>query len=1301
MDRWSEPRRHAARDLLVIALIVLALVWIGSTGPFDRISRWLGARLPGDRDEILFGAILTALGLAAFAFQRARETRREAAGRDAAEARFREVVERIPAVTYTWDPTKPAGSVAPPYISPQVESILGFTPDEWRDDPQLWIRQIHPDDRKEVLEASDRSDRTGEPYAVEYRHMKKDGTVVWIREEALVVERGPDGKPTLVQGVMYDVTDRKRVEASLAEAEARYRNLVEQVPAVTYVWDGASKSGSDPATYLSPQVEHLLGFERAAFEDPELWNRLLHPADRERVLAEWDASVGAGAAFRAEYRMRTFEDRIIWVHDEAVPVGQSDRGFPVYQGVVFDITDRKEAEAELVRAQERYQTLVEQLPVVVYQDAVDEVSTALYISPQYERMFGYPVEERLAQPTFWIDRLHPEDRDRVIEESNISNATGEPFVTEYRFLARNGRYVWVRDEAVLLRDEVGRPLLWQGVLMDVSERREAEATLARRDGVLEAISFAAGRFLKTESWEDVIDEVLARVGSAVGASRAYVFENGSGARGLTMTERFEWVAPGVTPTIDQPGNRDYPYADGYAAWEAELPAGRPVTLSISDAKGPQNEDLRSEDIRSCAGVPVIVGDDWWGFLGFDDCATERTWSTTELDLLSTAADTLGAAIARRHAEVRLAETERRYRTLIETMPAITYIQGAEPNAPITYMSPQVESILGYAPAEFEPSFGGWVAMIHPDDRERVLPVDRSSGETGDPFVAEYRLRAQDGRWVWVRDQAILVHEEESGASFWQGVLFDITERKQAEEDVHEAERRYRSLVENLPAVTYVDAVDERSTTVYVSPQLQELFGYAPEDWVADPDVWVGALHPEDRDRVLELARRHNRTGEPFEVEYRMRTASGEWRWVGDHAVTLTAANGEIVFSQGVMFDVTERRRAEEQLRETESRYRALVEHIPAVLYVDPADEQAPTIYVSPQVEQLLGITRDRYLSDAHIWRTLIHPDDDRRVVEAYREALHGRTGWSIEYRVVRPDDGRIVWLRDESTFLPGAGGGRPLIQGVLFDVTERKLAEEALHASERREREAAERLRSLDEMKNTFLAAVSHELRSPLTAILGLSVTLEQTELDREDQSDLLRRLAGNARKLDRLLKDLLDIDRLNRGIVTPKYRPTDVAALVRRTVENFDALDERTISVEADPIVLPIDPAKVERIVENLLANSLRHTAPGTPVWVQVRPRGGGVLIAVEDEGVGVPSELQAAIFEPFRQGPTASPHSPGTGIGLSLVAMFAELHGGRAWVEDREGGGASFRVFLPGTPISAAASAPEPQRLDHVDAG
>jgi signal transduction histidine kinase len=268
---------------------------------------------------------------------------------------------------------------------------------------------------------------------------------------------------------------------------------------------------------------------------------------------------------------------------------------------------------------------------------------------------------------------------------------------------------------------------------------------------------------------------------------------------------------------------------------------------------------------------------------------------------------------------------------------------------------------------------------------------------------------------------------------------------------------------------------------------------------------------------------------------------------------------------------------------------------------------------------------------------------------------------------------------------------RPLVQGgelagrvwSFRDVTERELADRALRQALEGEREASRQLRVVDEMKTTFLNAVSHELRAPLTAIMGTALTLEEAgeALSEEDASHLVSRLASNARKLDRLLSDLLDLDRLSRGIVEPKRRPTDVGSLVRHLIEGSEYLAGRAIEVEASPVIASIDPAQVERIVENLMANTDRYTTRHTPVWISVRPEASGVLIEVADAGPGVPAELREAIFEPHRQGyPESSDHPIGFGIGLSLVARFAELHGGRAWLEEREGGGSSFRVYLPG---------------------
>jgi PAS domain S-box-containing protein len=497
-----------------------------------------------------------------------------------------------------------------------------------------------------------------------------------------------------------------------------------------------------------------------------------------------------------------------------------------------------------------------------------------------------------------------------------------------------------------------------------------------------------------------------------------------------------------------------------------------------------------------------------------------------------------------------------------------------------------------------------------------------------------------------------------------------------------AEIRFRTLVENMPAVTYTWDPREPADTApppYVSPQVEPILGFTVKQWEADPRLWIDRIHPEDRQRVVEASDRADGRSEPSIIEYRHLKPDGSMIWVRQEATVVERdAAGTPSLVRGLMYDVTERKAAEDRLREAEARYRAIVEHVPAAIYVDRPDDTMRSVYVSPQIQEIMGVSSQRFIDEPHLWLDLMTPEYREEMHRSYLEAIQAGRSWRGEYRIVTPD-GREVWVHDETTFVTDDDGAPLFLQGVLFDVTERKLAEQALRDSERREREAAEGLRTLDEMKNTFLAAVSHELRSPLTSILGLALTLEQQPLSAADRRDLTSRVAQNARKLDRLLKDLLDIDRLSRGNVTPQLRPTDVGALARGTVDSLE-LGERRVTVEADSVWIAVDGPKVERIVENLVMNAVRHTRPDVTIFVRVWPGGGGAFLAVEDDGPGVPPELHSVIFEPFRQGPTASPHAPGTGIGLSLVAMFTELHGGRAWVEEREGGGASFRVFLPG---------------------
>ncbi len=310
---------------------------------------------------------------------------------------------------------------------------------------------------------------------------------------------------------------------------------------------------------------------------------------------------------------------------------------------------------------------------------------------------------------------------------------------------------------------------------------------------------------------------------------------------------------------------------------------------------------------------------------------------------------------------------------------------------------------------------------------------------------------------------------------------------------------------------------------------------------------------------------------------------------------------------------------------------------------------------------------------------ITHPDDIEMSLDLMRKLRAGELDrYHLEKRYIR-GDGHAVWADISVSMIRNSAGAPLCFFSQIQDVSDRKRIEHALRESEERAREAAEGMRRVDETKDTLLHAASHDLRNPLTSILGSARTLEEhgDMLPPDDREALIGIISRNARRMNRLVNDLLSFERLGRGKLEPKREPIDIGALVWSTIEEADFLKGHPVHVTAERVVVSVDAMQIEEILDNLLVNAVRYAGKDTPIWVRVSPQDGGAVLSVEDAGPGVPPEMRDAIFEPFRQG--AVPNGAGVGIGLSLVAGFAKLHGGRAWVEDRPGGGASFKVFLP----------------------
>lgn len=327
------------------------------------------------------------------------------------------------------------------------------------------------------------------------------------------------------------------------------------------------------------------------------------------------------------------------------------------------------------------------------------------------------------------------------------------------------------------------------------------------------------------------------------------------------------------------------------------------------------------------------------------------------------------------------------------------------------------------------------------------------------------------------------------------------------------------------------------------------------------------------------------------------------------------------------------------------------------------DVRADRVTWSSELFRIFGVdpatelTYERYLEH-------VHPADRAQVRAVIGEAFERGPEFAFTHRIARVD-GTERTVQSRGRVVRDAAGAPLRMAGTAQDVTERHL---------------------LEQVRENILIAVSHELRTPLTAILGFALTLRDrgSEMTPALRVQMVEHVVEQAERLQRLLADLLDADRLRRGTVAASFEELDVGELVERTARSRPTGDH-PLELDVRPVVARVDAAKVERIVENLVGNAVKHTPPGTPIAVRVARNGSGVLIAVEDEGPGIPDDARESVFRLFVRGTGGHAEAPGTGIGLALVEQFTRLHGGEAWVEPREAGGSSFRVLLPLRPPGA----------------
>jgi adenylate cyclase len=655
----------------------------------------------------------------------------------------------------------------------------------------------------------------------------------------------------------------------------------------------------------------------------------------------------------------------------------------------------KEMEAA---AQERLARLLSSSPAVIYSFKATGDFAPTFVSNNIVGVFGYSPAEYLDDPSFWRDRVHPEDVARVEDAISRSFQNGVHAV-EYRFRRKDGSYCWVNDEQHFIRGVDGEPLEIVGSWSDITARKAAEeakvAAHARLSQLLAsspAVIYsyrAAGDFAPTFVSQNIKDWL--------GYEPQEYLEN----------PEFWWRC--VHP-------------DDRAAVEASsVHLYKKARLTI------EYRFLRKD------GIYCWVVDEQRLIRGQDGQPAEVVGSWSDIS-------------ERKRAEEAAASARDRVERLVASSPAVIYSFKAIGDYAPTFISRNVKDLLGYEREEYLESPDFWSGRVHPDDSPRILNEYARLLEEG-RLSTEYRFRKKDGSYCWISDEQQLLRDEAGDPSEVVGSWNDITARKQIGEALVAAQDRIGHLLSSAPAVIYsYKAIGDFAPT-FVSRNIRDRLGHEPQDYLENADFWRRCVHPDDLAAVEAEAAQLFKKGR-HTVEYRFLRKDGTYCWVNDEQRLVRDEGGQPLEVVGSWSDITERKQAEEAIAAAQKRIEHLLASSPAVIYSFKATGDYGPTFISQNVKDLLGYDREEYLNSPDFWQSRIHPQDGPRILRAYSR-LFEEERLSNEYRF-RKKDGSYCWVSDELQVLRNAAGDPTEVVGAWSDVTARKQLSEALVAVQER-----------------------------------------------------------------------------------------------------------------------------------------------------------------------------------------------------------------------------------------------------------
>lgn len=1122
------------------------------------------------------------------------------------------------------------------YVSNAAERMLGYPAKSWTTEPNFWASHIHPDDRDVTVRYCIEATKAMRDHDFEYRFMKSNGSVVWLRDIVTVVSQ--DGKAVSLKGVMVDITEQKNIARGLRNAEEHFRSAVNALGEGIILQDE-----NGVIAFCNPRAEEILGLSAAQM------------AGLTSFEPRWESVRADGSPFPREefpavHTLRTGEPKqnvvmgvhhangsLIWLLVNSQPIRYAS--IEKVSGVVVSFTDitlQRVQEEQLHHITEQLRLAIEGSGVGLWDWYVQTGKTIF--NERWAEILGYSLTE-LAPTSIdtWVQNCHPDDikHSNKLLQAHFRKET-DYYECETRMRHKSGEWIWVLGRGKVAEwNNDSAPHRMTGTHSDITERKKAEIALRQSEERFRIIIETEPECVK------VVDK------------NGFLLEMNAAGLAMLEAQTLQEVQQSSLSSFILPEHRP-----AFGALHARVIGGKSGVLEfeIQGKKGTRRwlethaAPMRDTDTGNITKLLGVTRD-----------ITERKKAEEELRASETNLRAIFDASVQIHC---LLDHDLRLMTVnkIATDAARQILQR--------------ELLLGDNILDYVPS-------ANKEQFEHYL----RGALRGEVTRYEESVRAPNVEQTWWFEfQFIPVHNASGSVVGVSFSALDITERKAMLLRMAESSQELQNIIDSMMDGLLV--LNEERRIVLVNPALQQMFGYAEKELLgADLSKLVPERFHSTHEQYIEHFAHNDRNRQ------RTRTAVGRHAEGFEFPMDSSIASfryGNATMTLAIVRDITESKAQEDKIRQSEANLRAIMDSSVQAFWLTDTEFRIQTF--NKLTAYIVKRTFGREIIPGDCILNYVLPDRQERFLDSAHKALRGEVVLYEEQFL--GDHGEEQWF--ELMYLP-TYNAEGIITGLTlssFNITERKIAyQELTKLNDDLEDRVEERTRELVQLnneKNEFLGIAAHDLKNPLAGILSSAEILDRYYSGDISTQRFAKMIISASEQMLDIITNLLDVNRIESGLMTLNLQPVNLDMLADIVEEHQNRAAQKGIFIHYDRPELNTawvlgDIQSVRQIVDNLISNAVKYSPLWKKVWVRVLHRhdadGHFVRVEVQDEGQGLNEDDKQKLFGKFARlsaQPTGGENT--TGLGLSIVKRLVEMQNGRIRCESTFGLGATFIVELPG---------------------